>query len=366
MNEGGYSLRRWVLGVAGVAVGAYALWTFRALVGYLLAAVALSFVGRPLVLGLQRVQVAGRKLPHGVIAACVLLLFAAGAGAFVMLFAPLVGAQAEAIKDLDVGQMQQLFARLSTWLDRDLAAFDLSGEGQANSAYLIGRVQDLVQINGVSSLFGGLLSGIGNGLIAAFSITFMTFFFLKDGALFRNIVMAVTPDDREAQISAVMDRTARLLTRYFGGLILQVLIITTTVSVGLALIGVQHAFLIGLLAGVFNLVPYIGPIFGTALGLLLVAGTFTGNISELPSQLGWAVLVYAVAQAVDNFFTQPFIFSNRVNAHPLEVFLVISIAGTWAGPSGMVLAIPAYTLFRIVAKEWLGHLKVIDRLTKSL
>lgn len=366
MNEKGTSLRRWVLGVAGVAVSAYALWTFRALVAYLLAAVALSFVGRPLVLGMQRLHVAGRRLPNGLISALVLLVFAAGAGAFIMLFAPLVAAQAEALKDLDVGQMQQLFARLSHWLDHDLAAFDLSGDGQSNSAFLIGRVQDLVQVNGVGSLFGGLIAGIGNGLIAAFSITFMTFFFLKDGALFRNMVMALTPDNKEGQISAILDRTARLLTRYFGGLIVQVLIITTTVSVGLALIGVQHAFLIGLLAGIFNLVPYIGPIFGTALGLLLVAGSFSGEMQALPGVLGWSVLVYAIAQAVDNFFTQPFIFSNRVNAHPLEVFLVISIAGTWAGPAGMVLAIPAYTLFRIVAKEWLGHLKVIDRLTKSL
>lgn len=366
MNEKRTSLRHWVFGAAGVAVGAYALWTFRALVAYLLAAVALSFVGRPLVLGLQRLKVSGRRLPNGVISALVLIVFAASAGAFIMLFAPLVAAQADALKDLDVGQMQQLFARLSHWLDHDLASFNLSGDGQSNSAFLIGQVKDLVQINGVGSLFGGLIAGIGNGLIAAFSITFMTFFFLKDGALFRNMVMALTPDEKEGQISAILDRTARLLTRYFGGLIVQVLIITTTVSVGLAFIGVQRAFLIGLLAGIFNLVPYIGPIFGTALGLLLVAGTFSGEANALPSVLGWSVLVYAIAQAIDNFFTQPFIFSSRVNAHPLEVFLVISIAGTWAGPSGMVLAIPAYTLFRIVAKEWLGHLKVINRLTKSL
>lgn len=366
MNERGPSLRRWILGAAGVALGAYALWTFRSLVGYLLAAVALSFVGRPLVLALQRLQVAGRRLPNGVIAALVLVVFVVGASAFIMLFAPLVAAQADAIKQLDVGQMQQLFTRLTHWLDEDLAAFDFSGSGQANSAFLLERLQDLVQINGMGSLFGGVISGIGSGLVAAFSITFMTFFFLKDGALFRNMVMALTPDSKEAQITAVLDRTARLLTRYFGGLIVQVLIITTVVSVGLAIIGVQHAFLIGLLAGVFNLVPYIGPIAGSLFGLVLVAGTYSGAMTELPTQLGWAVAVYALAQAIDNFFTQPVIFSNRVNAHPLEVFLVISIAGTWAGPSGMVLAIPAYTLFRIVAKEWLGHLKVIDRLTKSL
>lgn len=360
------SRQRTVAALAGVALAAYALWSFRTLVAYLLAAVALSFVGRPFALLLKRLQVGGRTLPDGLIAALTLVVFAAAAGGLVMLFAPLVVAQADALEHLDADQMRQLFARASRWLDEDLAAFDLSGTGEANSIYLIGRLQDLVQINGVSSLFGGLISGIGSGIIAAFSIAFMTFFFLKDGALFRNMVMAVTPDDQEAQMAEVLGRTSRLLSRYFGGLILQVIIITAIVATGLAIIGVKYAFLIGLLAGLFNLVPYIGPLAGTALGLLLVAGSFDGALDVLPARVGWAVLVYAIAQAVDNFFTQPFIFSNRVNAHPLEIFVVISIAGTWAGPAGMVLAIPTYTLFRIVAKEWLGNYKVIDRLTKSL
>lgn len=366
MNSWWTSRRRMVVGLVGTAFFAYALWSFRALVAYLLAAVALSFVGRPIVLLLQRLRVGKRGLPNGLIAAFVLSLFFAAAGALVVLFAPLIAAQAEAIKQLDVAQMQQLSAHVTRWLDEDLAAFDLSGNGEANSAYLVGRVQDLVQINGVSSLFGGVISGIGNALIAAFSIAFMTFFFLKDGALFKNMVLALTPDEKEDQILGILNRTARLLTRYFGGLIIQVAIITTTVSVGLALVGVEHAFLIGLLAGIFNLVPYIGPLFGTSLGLILIAGTFDGALELLPGRLGWSMLVYAIAQGIDNFFTQPFVFSNRVNAHPLEVFLVISIAGTWAGPAGMVLAIPAYTLFRIVAKEWLGHYKIISQLTKSL
>ena len=366
MNEWWTSRRRLMVGLAGTAVLIYALWTFRTLVAYLLAAVALSFVGRPLVLGLQRLRVGKHQLPNGVIAAVVLVAFFIAASALIMLFAPLIAAQADALKHLDVGQMQQLFSRATHWLDNDLADFNLSGTGQSNSAYLISRVQDLVQVNGVGSLFGGIISGIGSGLIATFSIAFMTFFFLKDGGLFRNMVMALTPDEKEGQIANILDGTARLLTRYFGGLIIQVGIITAIVSLGLALIGVKHAFLIGLLAGIFNLVPYIGPIAGSVFGLVLVAGTFDGSMELLPSRIGWSVLVYTLAQAVDNFFTQPFIFSNRVNAHPLEVFLVISIAGTWAGPAGMVLAIPAYTLFRIVAKEWLGHYKVINRLTKSL
>ena len=126
------------MALAGVALAAYALWSFRTLVAYLLAAVALSFVGRPLALLLKRLQVGGRTLPDGLIAALTLVVFAAAAGGLVMLFAPLVVAQADALEHLDADQMRQLFARASRWLDEDLAAFDLSGTGEANSVYLIG------------------------------------------------------------------------------------------------------------------------------------------------------------------------------------------------------------------------------------
>ena len=142
MNSWWTSRRRMIVGILGAAFFAYALWSFRALVAYLLAAVALSFVGRPIVLFLQRMHVGKHRLPNGLIAAAVLSVFFVAAAALVVLFAPLVAAQAEAIKQLDVAQMQQFSAHLTRWLDEDLAVFDLSGTGQANSAYLLGRVQD--------------------------------------------------------------------------------------------------------------------------------------------------------------------------------------------------------------------------------
>ena len=86
----------------------------------------------------------------------------------------------------------------------------------------------------------------------------------------------------------------------------------------------------------------------------------------LPAIIGWGLLVFLGAQLVDNFFTQPVIFANRVHAHPMEIFVVISIAGSLAGVPGMILAIPGYTLFRIVAQELFSGFKVIDQLTKNL
>lgn len=357
---------RRIVGIVGAIMLLAAVWRFRTLVGYMLISVALSFVGRPVVKALHRIRVAGKPIPTSIGAAVALLLFVTTLGAFVQLFAPLAIDQANAIRQLNPDDIRGAFAAMSEWLDNDLGGVDFSGDEQANSEFLLKKAQGLVQIDGVGSLFGGIVGLVGNLFIAAFSILFMTFFFLRDGALYRKIIFSLTPDQHMVRMESILSKTTQLLTRYFGGLIIQVIIITTVVSLGTAMAGAEHAFLIGLMAGVFNLVPYIGPIAGTSIGLLLIASTHVGATDALPGVVGWSAAAFLAAQLIDNFFTQPVVFSSRVNAHPLEIFIVISIAGSAAGPAGMVLAIPAYTLFRIVAAETLSGFKVVDQLTASL
>ena len=253
-----------------------------------------------------------------------------------------------------------------SWIDQNLDWLNLSGDERKNSAFLLEQIQGFVQLDGIGSFFGALLQSLGDGFIAVFSILFMTFFFLKDGALFRNMVQGITPDHLVPKINSIMDRTSALLTRYFGGLVVQVGIITTIVSVGLSIIGAPNAFLIGFMAGIFNLIPYIGPMAGSALGLFLIATSSINVATDTSGILLGSLGVFAIAQLVDNFFTQPIVFANRVHAHPLEIFIVISIAGNLAGAAGMVLAIPAYTLFRIIGQELFSGFKVIDQLTKNL
>ena len=165
-----------------------------------------------------------------------------------------------------------------------------------------------------------------------------------------------------------MSNTSKMLTRYFGGLVAQISIIAVLLSIGLSILGVENAFLIAFLASIFNVIPYVGPIIGGVLALTL---TLTTNLdldfnSEMLPLLGKIAIVFAIVQLLDNLLIQPIIFSNSVKAHPLEIFLVISIAGTLAGVTGMVLAIPAYTLIRIIAKEFLSGFKVVDSLTRNI
>ena len=139
------------------------------------------------------------------------------------------------------------------------------------------------------------------------------------------------------------------------------LIVTLVIGLGLTFLGIPHGWLLGLLAGLCNLIPYLGPLLGAGVGAIVMISSGVDW-----HDFAWAMGAYLAAQAVDNVFTQPVIFAKRVFAHPLEIFVVISVAGSLAGPAGMVLAIPTYTLFRIVATEFFQEFPWIQALTQSM
>jgi len=355
---------RIILQVLGVLLGLYALYFFRTIVGYLLVSVALSFAGRPIVNLISKVKIKGNRLPTFVGAVVALMCFITLGSVVIAMFGPLLSAEARALNTIDP---QQIAATVNEWMSKaDALSSKLNLSDQTPTSLLTDQIKSLIGLNGVGSIFSGLFSFLGSAFIAMFSILFMTFFFLKDGNLFHKMIITLTPNSQVEKMEHVMDSSSFLLTRYFSGLILQVTIVTLMVSSGLLIIGSDHALLLGFIAGIFNLIPYLGPLASTALGLLIVATTYTGDPSNWGLQILYAAIVYGIAQLVDNFFTQPFIFSNRVMAHPLEIFIVISMAGLLGGVSGMVLAIPGYTLIRIVAREFLSGFKIVDALTKEI
>ena len=348
----------WVV-LAGLVV--LMVTQFASLAMHFLAAVALSFVAKPWVGWVATRRIASRPLGY-TLGACVgLVSIVLSVASLVVLFAPLVQTQLNALASLNAEQLANSWNAALHQVDDYTAWIDLSGTGQANSAYLADQAAQWVRVEDATSLFGGILSSLGNLAVATFSILFMTFFLLQEPTLFRDMVLDVTPSRQKDAIERIMQESGHLLTRYFSGLVLQVLIITLVVGLGLTLLGIPNGWLLGLLAGLFNLIPYVGPIIGMVVGLLVMISTGVDWGS-----MAWALGMYFAAQMVDNLFTQPVIFAKRVHAHPLEIFVVISIAGTLAGPTGMVLGIPAYTLFRIVIREFFQEFQWVQALTDRL
>ena len=351
---------RWQWLLAGALLVAF-VWRFQSLMLYFLAAVALSFIGKPVVSWVAQKRIGRHALGHNVGAASALTLMLLLSTGVVMLFAPLVQEQIAALARLDAAQLtihwNQALALVDTWT----AGIDLSGKGMANSAFLAEQALELIRIDDAGSVFSGILSSIGNVFVTTFSVVFMAFFLMREPSLFTDLVLGLTPEAKKPAMARIFERSGHLLTRYFGGLVIQVSIVTGVVGLGLTLLGIPHGWLLGLLAGLFNLIPYMGPMLGLGAGVLVMISS-----GVLLNDFGWALAVYLAAQGVDNVFTQPVIFAKRVFAHPLEIFVVISVAGSMAGAGGMVLAIPTYTLFRIVAKEFLQEFQWAKALTQSM
>ena len=159
-----------------------------------------------------------------------------------------------------------------------------------------------------------------------------------------------------------------MLTRYFIGLIIQLTIICILYLIVLLIFGVENAFVIAFLCAILNIIPYIGPLIGSVLaGILTMLSNINNDFQTitLPTTV-YVTLGFFIVQLIDNNISSPIIFSKSVNSHPLEIFLVILIIGTLFGITGMIIAIPLYTIIKIFAKEFFPDYKVIKVLTKNL
>ncbi len=191
---------------------------------------------------------------------------------------------------------------------------------------------------------------------------------MKDSYLLDELVENLTPVNYHNEVQSVLTQSKRLLSRYFIGLLIEITTMMTLLSVGLSIFGVENALLIGFFGGLMNVIPYLGPIIGTAVAVMLTIFTAlsTGMTSDLLTLIIIVMSVFAVSNLIDNIVLQPLIYSNSVKAHPVEIFLVILIAGSIAGIAGMILAIPTYTVLRVIAKEFLSQVKVVQKLTKNI
>jgi predicted PurR-regulated permease PerM len=227
-----------------------------------------------------------------------------------------------------------------------------------------------VSIQKVSEWFGSAFTVIGNMLATIVSASFIAFFLLRDKGLFKDIIVAVMPAKYEKQTITIMSDSRKVLSRYFIGLLLELILVMVCTTIGLLIIGLKFnlAITIGFFAGLFNVVPYIGPIIGGVVGLFLgISNSLEMDVyTVILPLMGKMAIVFALVQVLDNNVFQTVIFSNSVKAHPIEIFLVIVLAGSLAGIGGMIMAVPVYSVVRVIAKQFLSHFKVVRSLTQNM
>ncbi len=356
-----------VLVIIGLIALIGALWYLRAILFYLLVAVVLTLIGRPLMNFLERVSIRGFRLPPAVCALITIVIYLLVFVGFVSLFIPLVVQEIRILSQVRISEvifsLQEPLKGFEHWLEENKLVENIS-----LPMIIQEQLAGVIRVGDIPSFFGTLVGKLGGIFITFFSIFFMTFFFLKDKHMVGNLVLEITPASAEERVMRVLTNTKHLLTRYFVGILLQVIGVMTVVGIGLSIVGIENAIVIGFIAGLINIVPYLGPVLGAVLAV--VVGITTNLELDFYSGMlplcGKILLVFIVVQLMDNFLFQPLIFSRSAKAHPLEIFIVILIGATLAGITGMILAVPGYIFIRIVAKEFLSEFRVVKTLTRGL
>jgi len=368
-------LAKYMIAAAGLGLVGVLCWYFRSVLAYILIAVVVSLIGKPLMGLLQKITIKGRKAPDWLLAALTLLLVMGGLLALMSLIVPLISS---IVKDISMTNIESAARSIAVPLS-DFNAFLRESFPKLGSDFRIEvaigqEVQKLFNVAAFSSIIGSAASLITDFGIGVFSVVFIGFFFIKDDGLFTDIVCALVPDKLEKTTEKAIADIGYLLSRYFIGVIIEVLGVALINFLGLWLIarlGLNAALGIAFMTGIFNVIPYVGPLLGGVLGTIL--GLTLKYSSAVPVGLDigfWGftavlIAIFCFTQLVDNFLYQPVIYSTSIKSKPLEIFIVLLIVGHMGGPLAMIVAIPIYTVFRVIAFRFFGHVKAIRRLIPS-
>ncbi|WP_298152897.1 AI-2E family transporter [Flavobacterium sp.] len=346
--------------LALAALFIYFVWQVQTVIYYLISALILTLIGNPIQLFFKRKL----KFSHTLATIATIIIFVLLIFGLIMMFVPLVLSQSENLSVLSTSQIetnvQQLLAKINNFL--------MNHGVDAENTINVSKITSSLDFNYIPVFLNsvlGTLSSFGMGLA---STLFIAFFFLKDKIMFIIGIKRILPDNHEEKILNSLNKINDLLSRYFIGLLLQLFIVFVLYWIVLLIFGIENGFVIAFLCAVLNIIPYIGPLIGSVLAAVL---TMISNLgldfqSEILPKTIYVMLGFAAVQFIDNNFSQPIIFSKSTNSHPLEIFLVILIGGFLFGVLGMIIAVPVYTILKVIGKEFLPDNKIIQALTKNI
>ncbi len=346
--------------IAGIVVLLLFLHKISAVLIYIAIAAVASLIGRPIVMFFRQ-----RLKFNNTIAVIITMVFLIGIIAgIIALFVPLLIQQGHNLSLLNIDALQNNIEELYGQLLKYFGVKSEDLERGLKDSQLLSNIN----FGLIPEFLNSLIGILGTFSVGLFSILFIVFFFLKDSKLFEQSLLTLIPNNKENRVQNSIEKIKNLLSRYFVGLVFQILILFIIYSIVLFVFGIENAIVIAFLCALLNLIPYVGPIIG---GLLMAILTMTSNVGAdfstviLP-KTGYVMIGFTLGQLVDNFFSQPFIFSSSVKSHPLEIFLIIIIGGILLGVTGMIIAVPGYTAIKVILKEFFAENKIVKSITKNL
>ncbi len=346
--------------VLGILLLLYFLYKIQSVIIYVAIAAVISLIGLPIVRFLKNKVKFNNTLA---VIATIILLITLVFG-LIGLFIPLIIEQGQNLSLLNIEELQLNIESLYHKIVFFFSEKNILVEDSFNKSNLLSKLDFSI----IPDFLNSMISGFGSFSIGLFSTLFISFFLLKDSKLLEEGIMIIVPRGKEEGAKRSLHKIKDLLSRYFIGLVFQILILFIIYTIVLLIFGINNAIVIAFLCAMLNLIPYVGPMIGGVLMMFLTMTSFIGSDFQtviLPKTL-FVMSGFLFGQLVDNFFSQPVIFSKSVKSHPLEIFLVILIAGILFGVIGLIVAVPSYTAIKVILKEFLSDNKIVNQLTKNL
>jgi predicted PurR-regulated permease PerM len=366
---------KYILLTALIVTIGFILWYLRSIVLYILISAFFTLLGQPIVKFLCGIKIKNFRIGRSLGAGLTLLFFWIVIFLAFSIYIPQIANQANEISKIDY---YRIFERLNEPiqnLENFLQRLNPSGTEEFSiKKYAIETFVGVLDLSIITRFFQSFATMLGDIFVATFSISFITYFFLRDKGMLKSLIELVIPNKFIDSVIHVITSINTLLVRYFIGIILEVILVMLLITIGLSIIGfkLNNAMVVALFVGVLNVIPYLGPIIGAILGLLIGISTkLAENInldfySDLLPVAGLMLLVFISVQIIDNAVFQPLIYSSSVKAHPLEIFIIILVGGNIAGILGMVLAVPTYTIIKVILKEFFNNYELVKKFTSRL
>ncbi len=327
----------------------YVLVEGRIILAPLFLALVVIVILNPMVSWLQ-----ARGVPRLAGTAIGFLAFFAGAALLALLILPGVGEQTQgfveefpALYDSSADDLESLldslgFENVTIWTYDQIVDYLNDPD---NRDAIVGVVLDRL---------GSVTAGIFEFILVFLIGPVLAFYFLIDLENVQQRLLGVFPERRRAEAAHVGRQLNTALGGFLRGQLLVALIVGILLSVGYRIIGLEFWLLIGLIGGLLNIVPFLGPWVGGALGVVIALTT--GDVTTAI----WAIVVAVVVQQIDNNFVSPTVLRATVRLHPAATLLVLVLAGALAGVWGVIVAVPLAAAVKIVLGHW-WRTRVLDQ-----
>jgi len=325
----------------------------------------LFLLGYPLTYRLERIRFGSKRIPDGIAALItIIVIMSVVFGLFYVIIPPLA-TEINFLSGLNFYDVLHNILEQFPGLKNLLLRF---GSLEDIKQGLSREITAFINPNNISTAVNSTVTYFGSILGGSLCVLFITFFLLKDEQIVKQSLLTITPAGMEAEMRDILKTSKKMLSKYFGGLFIDMFIVSISTLIVLSILGIRNALIISFVAGLLNVIPYIGSFITMILAIFLgVSGCIsTGNYELIGPTINKIFFTLLSINLIDGFIIQPLIFSSSVKAHPLEIFIVTLMAGTIGGVFGMVIALPVYTLIRIVAKEFLTHLKFFKKISANI